>query len=289
MRLTPRFGVAIGALALFAAACGSSDNPTSAGPITTSGSSSESSTTMAGDGEMMPLPDFAKAMRTSFASPAAGTMITGNEITVKVDVAGYELACDQAGKAVAEGAGHYHLLLDRSLVDMFCTPEATVSLQNVKPGKHTLEVVPALNDHEEVLDNAKELAFDFEPTNPLPEITDATVSGAPAIRIVSPTPGQVVSGDFDVVVEFENFNPSCELYGKAGVAGYGHWHVNLDTDTGPMMGMGTMLGMSCKTVFRASTVGLQAGETHSVIALLVDNSHAPFTPGIKDSVDVVVG
>lgn len=289
MRLTPRFGIAIGALALFAAACGSSDNPTSTGPTTTSGSSSESTTTMAGDGEMMPLPDFAKAMQTSFASPAEGTTITGNEITVKVDIAGYELACDQAGKPVKEGAGHYHLLLDKALVNMYCTPEATVSLQNVKPGKHTLEVLPALNDHAEVHDNAKELAFDYQPTSPLPEITDATVSGAPAIRIVSPTPGQVVSGNFDVVVEFKNFNPSCDLYGKPGVAGYGHWHVNLDTDTGPMMGMGTMLGMSCETTFHASTVGLQSGDTHSVIALLVDNSHAPFTPGIKDSVDVVVG
>jgi hypothetical protein len=181
------------------------------------------------------------------------------------------------------------VLLDRSLVDMYCTPEATISLQNVEPGAHELEVVPAINDHAEVLDNAEVIEFDYQPTNPLPEITDATPTGTPSIKIVSPKPGDVVSGDFDVVVEIANFAPSCALYGKPGVAGFGHWHVNLDTDTGPMMGMGTMLGMSCETVFHASTAGLNAGDTHSVIALLVDNGHAPFSPGIKDAVEVTVG
>ncbi len=289
MRSTHRFGILLGALGLVAAACGSSDDPTTASTETTASAEETTTTAADADHEMMPLPEFAQAMHTTITSPAAGSTITDNEITVNVEAAGFELACDQAGKPVAEGVGHYHVLLDKSLIDMYCTPEATVSLQNVEPGVHELEVVPAINDHAEVLDNAEVLEFDYQPSNPLPEITDATTSGAPSIKIVSPKPGDVVSGDFDVVVEFENFTPSCALYGKPGVAGFGHWHVNLDTDTGPMMGMGTMLGMSCETVFHASTAGLNAGDTHSVIALLVDNGHAPFNPGIKDTVEVTVG
>jgi hypothetical protein len=56
-----------------------------------------------------------------------------------------------------------------------------------------------------------------------------------------------------------------------------------------MNGMGTMAGMSCTTTLHASTVGLRAGETHSLIALLVDNGHAPFNPPIADKVDVTIG
>ena len=38
----------------------------------------------------------------------------------------------------ATSTGHYHVLLDGSLINMFCTPTAVVPLQNVKPGMHTL-------------------------------------------------------------------------------------------------------------------------------------------------------
>jgi len=73
------------------------------------------------------------------------------------------------------------------------------------------------------------------------------------------------------------------------VAGYGHWHANLDTSSGAMMGMGSMLGMSCTTTFHGTTTGLQPGETHTLIALPVDNGHAPLTPAAEDKVDVRIG
>ncbi len=206
---------------------------------------------------------------------------------MSVAAEGFELSCDQAGKPLTEGVAHYHLLLDGSLVNMYCTPNASVSMQNVEPGTHELEVVPALDDHAEVLDNAQTIELDYEPTDPLPAITDETSEGEPSITITSPQDGDTVSGDFDVTVDIANFEPSCDLFGKPGVAGYGHWHVNLDSASGPMMGMGTMLGMSCERAFHASTAGLQSGETHTVIALLTDNGHAPLD--IQDQLEVTIG
>lgn len=86
----------------------------------------------------------------------------------------------------------------------------------------------------------------------------------------------------------KNFKLSCDLYGKPGVAGYGHWHLNLDSTSGPMMGMGTMAGMSCLTTFHASTAGLQPGSAHTLIATLVDNGHAPLEPVVNAQVKVKV-
>jgi hypothetical protein len=194
-----------------------------------------------------------------------------------------------AGKPNMAGFGHYHVLLDKALVDMFCTPQAKISMQNVKPGAHTLEVVPALDDHAEVMENATSIKIDYKPTNPLPEISGAQSSAKPSITILSPKPGQTVSGSFDVAVRISNFHPSCSLMGKPDVPDYGHWHVNLDSTGGPMMGMGTMMGMSCSNVFHASTQGLKAGQTHTIIALLTDDGHAPLMPAIEDSVTVHIG
>jgi hypothetical protein len=239
--------------------------------------------------QQMKLPGFAKKMKLSVSAPQPGAKVTDNAVTVEVAAKGYQLSCDWAGKPVVKGKGHYHVLLDKSLVNMYCTPEAKVSLQNVTPGKHTLEVVPALDDHAEVMRNAREIRFEYEPSAPLPAITDAPTAGAPTVRIVSPKPGDVVRGNFDVQVEVTNYHNSCDLYGKPGVADYGHWHLNIDSTSGAMGGMATMLGMSCENVFHASTVGLKHGSTHRLFALLVDNSHAPLNPPVVGTVDVKIG
>lgn len=51
--------------------------------------------------------------------------------------------------------GHYHIMLDQSLINAFCDLNASVSLQNVSPGPHTLTVVPAGNDHSMITAAAK--------------------------------------------------------------------------------------------------------------------------------------
>jgi hypothetical protein len=166
---------------------------------------------------------------------------------------------------------------------------ATISLQNVAPGMHTLTAVPTLNDHTEIEENGNSITIDYEPTHPLPTITGASFASAPAITILSPKNGAVVSGTFDVVVKVTNYNLSCDLMGKPDVTRYGHWHLNLDSMSGPMMGMGTMLGMACTTMIQATTQGLQPGQTHTLIALLTDNGHAPLNPPVASEVTVMIG
>jgi len=238
---------------------------------------------------MMNLPAYAKDYKISITSPTSGTKVTANTVTVTVATTGYTPTCALAGKADQPGTGHYHVLLDKSLVNMYCTSAATISMQNVSAGMHTLTAVPTLNDHSEIEENATSITIDYEPVHPLPAITDATFSGAPTITILSPKDGATVAGSFDVVVKVQNFHLNCDLMGKPDVSRYGHWHLNLDSMTGPMMGMGTMLGMSCATVFHSTTQGLQAGQTHTIIALLTDNGHAPLHPAVASEVTVTIG
>jgi hypothetical protein len=238
----------------------------------------------------MAMPPGVQNMKVAITSPADGTKVTANQVTLKVATSGYTDTCDLAGKPIVNATtGHYHVLLDKSLVNMYCTPTATVSMQNIKPGRHTLTVVPALNDHAEVEPNARSITINYQPTNPLPALTDKTFSGVPSIKIISPQPGATVSGPFDVRVQISNFNANCDLMGKPGVAGYGHWHLNLDTSTGPMMGMGSMVAMSCQQIMHATTQGLKPGQTHTLIALLADDGHAPLHPPVESKVEVKIG
>jgi len=278
-----RTATLLAVLALLAAACGGKSQP--AGTATGGGAKATTTTQMA-----MELPPGAEHMKVAVTAPADGAKVTANQLTLKVATSGYTDTCDLAGKPVLNAtSGHYHVLIDKSLVNMYCTPTATVSMQNLKPGRHTLTVVPALNDHAEVEENAKSITIDYRPTHPRAALTDTTFPGKPSITILSPTLGATVSGPFDVTVQLSNFNASCALYGKPGVTGYGHWHLNIDSSTGPMMGMGTMLGMSCQRVFHATTAGLKPGETHTLIALLVDNAHAPLHPAVESKVEVKIG
>jgi len=281
--LSLRIFAFLAAVGLLTAAC--AGNPTS----TTGTTSTTPTPHPTGTSMMMQMPPYAKDMKISITSPAKGIKVTGNSITLQVAATGYTPTCALAGKENQAGTGHYHILLDKALVNMFCTPTASISLQNVTPRMHTLTAVPTLNDHSEVEENANSIMIDYEPAHPLPTVANATFAGPPSITILSPKNGDTVSGSFDAVVKVVNFNLSCDLMGKPDVAGYGHWHLNLDTMTGPMMGMGTMLGMSCTTVFHATTQGLKSGETHTLIALLTDNGHAPLHPAVASQVTVKIG
>jgi len=280
-----RFAVRIlpvaAALTLVAAAC-SSDSSSAAGSSSSAGASESAMPS----GEM-PMQPGAENMKVQITSPSAGFVLKGNELDLSVATRGYDSTCDLAGKPVAEGEGHYHVLLDGALINMFCGSAATLSMQNVASGAHMVEVVPAQNDHAEIMDNAVEIPFTYKPTNPLPEITASSATGDAAIQILEPQDGATLSGAFTVTVAFTNFNSSCDLLGKPDVPGYGHWHINIDSMTGPMMGMGTMLGMGCTETFTGSTQGLDAGSTHTLYTLLTDNGHAPLD--ISDSIQFTVG
>jgi len=269
------WGRAIGTLAaaaLTVVACGSSGGTSSVSPS---------------PHEAMKLPPWAMAMKASVQSPADGTKITGNTVPVHVLLSGFQPTC-ASGFAPVQGMGHYHLLIDKSLVDMFCTPDVTLSMQNLKPGSHTITAEPALTNHMDVQMNASSVTIDYEPTQPLPALTAATFSGSPAIKILSPAKGASLSGDFDIHVQVANYNLSCAVEGKSDLAGYGHWHVNLETLDSGMMGMETMARMSCENVLHMNTQGFPAGH-HLLIVYLADNQHAPLMPEVMDSVDVTFG
>ncbi len=235
--------------------------------------------------EMQPGAD---RMKVSVGSPADGSKITGDNITLQVATAGFQDRCDLAGTPNQEGTGHYHVLLDKSLVNMYCSDRATVSLEGVKPGRHTLTAVPAQNDHAEVEKNATSVTIDYQPAHAQPLAKEAAPAGTPSIKILSPRPGETVSGSFPVKIEVQSFTLTCDEMGKPDFPGHGHWHLNFDTMEGPMMGMMTMAGMSCEKTFQASTAGLKPGSTHKLIALLAGNAHAPLMPAVADGIEVKV-
>ena len=240
-------------------------------------------------GEMaMEMQPGADRMKVTVSSPADGSTITGDRVTLQVATAGYKNRCDPAGTPNQPGTGHFHMLLDKSLVNMYCTDRAAVSLERVKPGRHTLTVVPAQNDHAEVEKNATSLTIDYQPTHPHAAPKATAPAGMPSIKILSPKPGETVSRSFPVQIAVQGFTLTCDEMGKPDAPGRGHWHLNFDTMKGPMMGMMTMAAMSCERTVQASTAGLKPGSTHKVIALLADNTHAPLMPVVADSVAVTV-
>jgi hypothetical protein len=219
-------------------------------------------------------------------APTKGSTLAANAVSTRLSIKGFRIDCGLAGTANRKGIGHYHIELDHSLVNMFCGPRAQVSMLDVKPGKHTLQFVPAANDHAEDKKAGKQVSFVYKPSSPLPPAKPLTFGGKPQVRIVSPKPGATVHGGFDFVVDVNNFRLSCALYGKDRVQGYGHWHANVDTTTQGMMGMATMLGMSCARSFHVSLAGIKPGK-HTFFAILEDNKHVP-SIGKQASVAVTV-
>lgn len=223
-------------------------------------------------------------------SPSPGAVIHANAVQVRVAISHWKLSCAWAGKANRAGTGHYHILLDGALVNMYCSKSVSVSMQNVKPGPHILTVLPAEDNHSDMMfmqnKEMRQITFTYRPSHPLPTLKAANL-GRPSIAITSPRNGAVVGRTFSINIRVRDFHLSCALYGKPNLKGSGHWHINHDSMTGPMMGMGTMLGMSCAHSFQASTVGLKPGP-HTFFAILEDNQHAPLMPDVFAAVKVDV-
>jgi hypothetical protein len=212
--------------------------------------------------------------RLKVLSPKTGTTLTGNTLRTRVSITHFKVDCRYAGTANRKGIGHYHIELDKSLINMFCSPRGSISMRDVKLGKHTVQFIPAANDHADDMKAMKQIRFTYKPSNPLPAAKPLSFPGKPSVRIISPKAGATVHGGFKLVVAVKNFRLSCALYGKAPVKGWGHWHANVDTTSQGMMGMGTMLGMSCARSFHVSLAGIKPGQ-HKFFAILEDNTHAP--------------
>jgi hypothetical protein len=267
--------VPLAGAALVAVGCGSSGNDNKA--------AKPSVPAKPAGGAKMPSVDTGAEL--SVTSPRPGTVVRANAIPFDVRLSNFTVDCRFAGTANRTGVGHYHVELDGALINMFCRDRDRVSLQNVAPGTHKLEFIPADNQHTDDLKAEREVSFTYRPSKALREIT-AEEQGKPSIRIVSPKPGSTVRGGFDLTVAPRNFEFSCALYGKKNVDGYGHWHANVDSATKGMMGMATMLGMSCQRTFHVSLAGIKPGP-HTFFAILEDNQHAP-TPKAQAAVELNV-
>jgi plastocyanin len=228
--------------------------------------------------------------RLKLLAPTAGAVVTANTVPAEIAVQDVTMTCAWAGKANRAGLGHWHLLLDGALVNMYCGRKASLSLQNVAPGKHTITAVLAANNHMDLMGKGQmaSATFIYRPSQALPALTAYKAPGKPSIRILAPTTGATVGERFQVRLDWSNFRPSCALLGKRNLAGYGHWHLNIDTMGGPMMGMGTMLAMGCTHTDTVFTDGLRPGR-HKLYALLVDNQHAPLMPEVATSLTIIVG
>ncbi|MGE0026359.1 MAG: DUF6130 family protein [Thermoleophilia bacterium] len=266
MRRATRTGIAIAAVAASAvgvAACGGGGDASGSHPATTDAAN-------------------AAGPALTVEGPAAGAPVTGVSVPLTVAASGYTLNCGLAGRPVQAGVGHYHIALDKRLVNAYCDSNPSVSLQNVAPGPHTLTVVPAGNDHSEVTGAAKEVTFDYQPATPLPEVAPQPSLGRASVEIVSPRPGATVSKSFVIKVRVKNFRLSGDLFGKLPVAGYGHWHLHLDKPE-----MSTMMAMTSATSMPVSLEGVAPGK-HTFIVMLADNVHAPIAPMVMTQVTLNV-
>ena len=237
-------------------------------------------------------------------SPKDGDVVTANTVAVVSEIKNWKLRCDLAGTPNVAGAGHYHVELDGALVNMYCGP-AALSLQNVKPGEHTITLIPAKNDHSEVEAAKTQVKINYQPTSPPPPLQPINV-GTPKVSILWPKNGAAVSGaSFPLVMDVRNFRLSCDMLGKPKVANTGHWHVDVNKPETAMMGMmkpgaspqqqmmmmmeamATMMNMGCNNTFDVPLAGVSAGK-HNFYVVLVDNAHEPLNPAVSASVSVNV-
>src|SRR5919197_5611861 len=74
--------------------------------------------------------------------PTPSTVVAGNTVKTAVSISRFKLDCALAGTANRPGVGHYHIELDHVLVNMFCGRRARISMIGVRPGTHTLQLIP---------------------------------------------------------------------------------------------------------------------------------------------------
>jgi hypothetical protein len=119
-------------------------------------------------------------------------------------------------------------------------------------------------------------------------------SGAPEVSIVWPPNGATLGPVFTLQVTKKNFTPSLELEGKPNLAGFGHYHVFVDT-----MGMSGM-GMEGGMTSMAGMVGMPGSDTipvdlsawpsgqHSITVEPVQDDHTPIPGAIPGMVTITL-
>jgi hypothetical protein len=94
--------------------------------------------------EMQPGAD---RMKVSVRSPSNGSRITGDNVTLQEATSGYTNRWTWAGKPVQPGTGHYHLLLDKSRVDMYSQLRPRLQRGGQAEGARTQALASQLRYH----------------------------------------------------------------------------------------------------------------------------------------------
>lgn len=224
-------------------------------------------------------------MRVAVIAPTDGSTFSSNVLALVVDTNGFELSTNGMGKGDVAGQGHLHVYLDDVLVNYFATPRINISMQNKKPGTHTVRVVPAQNSHREIDENAETIEVNWQPTSPPPVVQPAHFAGEPTVQILDPQPDATVGDSVRVRINVKSFNLNADLMGKDGVDGYGHWHVHLATGTPDDEDPGSLLAMGAAKEFTLNTAGLQKGAIYTLVVQLTENGHAPIS-GASDQIQI---
>lgn len=220
---------------------------------------------------------FAANVSLTVLEPTPNEVVYGPGLALKVVAHGYKLDDYYAGSPALDCIGHYHEIIDGKIGDFFqglidMTPlndptRDTISMVGLEPGMHVLTLVPAENDHTVIWSKAVSIPFYYYgPYLPEP---DGDI-GIPSIMITSPASGTTVTGkSFTMTVSVQNYVLCQDCFGKALVAGEGHWHVFEDN-----VDMGGMRQMSGTNTMTVPLLNYSPG-WHTFYAVLTYNNHMP--------------
>ena len=226
--------------------------------------------------------------------PSRGQVVADSVMAVRLRTSGFQLDARYAGTPVDPEVGHFHTIIDGHLIDMSPSvrngTKDTISMVGLAPGEHVLTVVPAGNDHHEVTAAAVSVPFTYAGPY-LPQPAGYTGSDPASITLTGPANGSTIQGSsFTLTADITNVVLCGDCYGKANVAGQGHWHIFVDLPADamtPMAMMPYMKTMASDPSQVVSLKGLSAGP-HTFTAVLVGNDHMPFMPIAMASVTLNV-
>lgn len=235
-------------------------------------------------------------------TPKPNDIITTSYLNIQVTAKGFRLDTRYAGTSNLPRVGHYNKLIDGQLIDMSDKQNDKISMVGITQGPHILTLVPAQNDHTELLERAVNIPFIYAGPN-LQQPGPFLFNDTPSLMITSPINGSTVRGEsFHMTVDISNFVLSKKSMGKEMVEGVGHWLIYVDLPpmmmncscdhTNPehmqhMMEMMTHLkAMAGTNSQKISLKGLEPNMYHTFTAILVDNQHMHIMPMVMDMVTV---
>lgn len=212
-------------------------------------------------------------------TPVTGSIINSTDIVVQINVNNFTVDCSQSGRPDQDNTGQILALVDGTsiaqLTNIYCTTTFVVPGKGLTTGEHQLAIALATNTHTPLMDTAQVVTIDYQPIQALP-LPVANFTGDPGVTLVSPADGDTVAPVFEVQVQPTNFSPDVDLEGKTNVAGYGHYHVWIDTAEMPANLAGLVL-MPGSNAFTLDLSAWGPGE-HAVRIETAQNDHSMYDP-----------